>query len=124
MAEDVRGDSATESAKGLYAMLNDEVGRAALLHGACERYGYRPEQVEMRLYAGHFAGEIKRDHERRVRQWCADHVVGGGPIQVFGIREVARAARRVASSKTYRDNPALVAIRVMEAAGMLVPTAL
>ncbi len=43
------------------------------------------------------------------------------PDPVFGLKEVATAARRVADSKTYRDNPALVAIKVLEAAGMLTP---
>jgi hypothetical protein len=79
------------------------------------------DQVELRLYVGKFAGAATGDHETRIRTWCSTQIVGGGPIRVVGLPEVAAAARRVATSKTYRDNPALVAIKVLEAAGMLTP---
>jgi hypothetical protein len=55
------------------------------------------------------------------RDWCASVVVGGSPIRVFGVSEVATRAREVANSKQYRDNPALVAIKVLDAAEMLKP---
>ncbi len=42
-----------------------------------------------------------------------------GPIRVFELR-VAEPARQAARSKTYRDNPVLVAIKVLELAGTLV----
>ncbi len=41
---------------------------------------------------------------------------------MVGLTEVATIARRVAVSKTYRDNAALTAIKVLDAAGMLQPT--
>lgn len=103
----------------LYAMINDPVVRDALLACAAARFGYPPGRIELRLYVGKFAGDKTGEHERRIRDWCACQVVGSGPIRVFGLKEVATAARRVADSKTYRDNPALVAIKVLEAAGML-----
>jgi hypothetical protein len=106
-----------------YAMINDPVVRGAILEGAAERYGYSPDQVEFRLYVGKFAGDKHRGHERRIRAWCADQAVGCGAIKVVGLDEVATAARRVAGSKAYRDNPALVAIKVLEAAQMLKPLA-
>lgn len=42
-------------------------------------------------------------------------------VRVFGLQDIIATARQVASSKTYRDNPALVAMKVMDAAGMLIP---
>ncbi len=123
VSEHVMGQSSTQRSNRLYAMLNDPVVRDALIDGSCKRYGYTPNQIELRLYAGHFAGDKKGVHERRIRDWCASQHVGGGPIRVFGLEEVATAARRVANSKMYRDNPALVAIKVLEAAGMLTPLA-
>lgn len=99
-----------------YAMINDRVVRDAVLTGASRRFGYSPDQIQLRLYVGKFAGDKTGVHESRIREWCASQVVGGGPIRVYGLREVATAARRVASIKTYRDNPALVAIKVLEAA--------
>jgi len=39
----------------------------------------------------------------------------------LGLKDIIATARQVALSKTYRDNPALVAMKVMDAAGMLIP---
>jgi hypothetical protein len=121
VSDHLMGVSEDLRANKLYALLNDEIVRKAVLDGACKRYGYAADQVELRLYVGRFAGEQKGEHERRIRDWCAGQVVGGSPIRVYGLREVATAARTVASSKTYRDNSALVAIKVLDAAGMLTP---
>jgi hypothetical protein len=121
VAEEVSGETANKSAARGFALLNDAVVRETVVEGACTRYGYQPNQLEMRLYVGKFAGAKSGGHERRVREWCAGQVVGRGGIGVYGIQEVAAAARAVAASKTYRDNPALVAIKVLEAANMLKP---
>lgn len=104
-----------------YALLNDVELRGAVLQGACQRYGYEAEQVELRLYAGRFAGPKTGLHEQHIREWCMSQNVGAGPIRVFNLAEVATVARKVALSKTYRDNAALTAIKVLSAAGMLAP---
>jgi hypothetical protein len=95
--------------------------RDALLSGASGRYGYPEDQIEFRLYVGRFAGRAHGDHERLIREWCADQHVGLGPIRVYGVTEVATAARRLAGATMYRDNPALVAIKVLQEAKMLTP---
>jgi len=118
-AEHVMGESPTKRFNGLYSMLNDVVVRDAVVAGACERFGYAVNQVELRLYVGKFAGEKSGVHERRIKAWAGSQLVGAGPIRVFGLHEVAATARKVAESKSYRDNPALVAIKVLESAGML-----
>jgi hypothetical protein len=106
----------------LYAMLNDPEISGAVLQGACARYGYETGQVEFRLYVGRFAAPTKPAlHEDPIRAWCAVQHVGAGPIKVVGLDEVARMARRVAASKSYRDHGALTAIKVLDAAGMLTP---
>jgi hypothetical protein len=105
----------------LYAMINDPVIRDAVLAGASERFGYSTAQIELRLYVGKFAGGSRRNHEAEVREWAANQTIGPGPIHVYGVKEVAAAARRLADTRTYRDNPAVVAIKVLEAAGMLTP---
>lgn len=71
------------------------------------------------MYVGKFAGDKSGEHERRIRAWADTQVVGACPIRIIGLLEVATAARKLAESKTYRDNPALVAIKVLEAAQML-----
>jgi hypothetical protein len=53
--------------------------------------------------------------------WCAAQRVGSGPVEVHGLDEVVPAARVVAARKQYRDNPALVAIKVLDAAQQLKP---
>lgn len=121
VADQVMGLAVEPRANRLYAMINNPIVRAAVLDGASRHYGYSPDQVEFRLYVGKFAGGKSGEHERQIREWCTAQVIGRGPMKVFGLVEVARAARRVAASKTYRDNPALVAIKVLEAAPMLTP---
>jgi hypothetical protein len=102
-------------------MLNDSVVRDAVLAGASQRYDYPPEEIEFRLYVGKFAGAHSSLHERVIRDWCSQQIMGAGPISVHGLDEVAMTARRVADSKTHRDIPAMVAIKVLDAAGMLNP---
>jgi hypothetical protein len=41
---------------------------------------------------------------------------------VFGLDDVVAKVRAVAASKTYRDNPVLVTMKVLNAAGLLVDT--
>lgn len=104
-----------------YALLNDSEVQQQVLDRACERYGYESSQVELRLYVGKFAGKASKLHEPAIREWCSKQVVGGGPIQVFDARDVAIKVRSVATSKSYRDNPALVAMKVLAEAEMLLP---
>jgi hypothetical protein len=121
VATAVRGEAPKPADNRLYAMLNDPVVRKGILDGACSRYGYSPGQVEFRLYVGKFAAASRGAEEQSIREWCASTVIGGGPIKVYGVAEVAARARQVANTKQYRDNPALVAIKVLDAAGMLTP---
>lgn len=121
VATAVEGEAPKPADNRLYAMLNDPVVRQGILGGARTRYGYTPRQVEFRLCVGKFAAAGKGAEEQSVRDWCAGTVIGGGPIKVYGVTEVAARARKVANTKQYRDNPALVAIKVLDAAAMLTP---
>jgi hypothetical protein len=115
-ARDVDGSS--EKGASRYALLNNPKVREAVLKGAAERFGFSPEAIEMRLYVGKFAGA---DNEARVREWCLSQVVGAGPIRVVGAEEVVSAVRGIASSSQYRDSAVLATIKVLEAAGKIVP---
>jgi hypothetical protein len=99
-----------------YALLNRAEVRETVTRLAAERFGYRLNQVEMRLYAGKFAGG---GHEARIREWCSTQVVGFGPIQVVGAAEVVAVVREVAGSKSYRDNAVLATLKVLEEVGGL-----
>jgi len=54
-----------------------------------------------------------------VREWCAQQIVGAGPIAVVGAAEVVKTVRQVAGSKQYRDNAVLATMKVLDAAGEL-----
>lgn len=121
-AEDVMGTTTNERAKRLYLLLNDPVIRSSVVAAAAERYGYTEDQVTVRLSVGRFAAPVRGTHERLIRDWCASQRVEGGPIEVYGLPDVIAAVRSAAASKTYRDNPVLVTMKVLDAAGLLVDT--
>ena len=54
-----------------------------------------------------------------MREWCSRQCVGSGPIKVIGVQEVVAQVSGVAATTEYRDNPALVAMKVLDAAGAL-----
>jgi hypothetical protein len=118
VAENVTGEGTKQ---GEYRLLNDPVIREGVVGAAAQRYGYPAEQVQMRFYVGRFAGRRAGDHEQRIRAWAQAQRVGAGAIEVIGLEELVRAVRAAAERKQYRDNPALVAVKVLGEAGQLVP---
>jgi hypothetical protein len=107
---------------GLYRLLNDPVIRDGVVAGAAARYGYRPDQVELRLYVGKFAGRSGGD-EAAVREWCAAQTVASGPITVVALNDVIEKVRSVALQRTYLNNPIVVSMKVLAAARLLDLTA-
>ena len=51
-----------------------------------------------------------------------DCVSAPGPVRVFGLNDVVGKVRAAASATQYRDNPVLVTMKVLDAAGMLTET--
>lgn len=122
MAQHVMGTGGSQRSQNLYMLLNDPVIRSSVIDAAAARYGYENEQVRLRLYVGRFAAPITKKHEPPIRKWAADQIVGGGPIEVYGLADVIHVVRTAAASKTYRNNPVLVTMKVLDAAGLLVGT--
>lgn len=118
-AEHVMGTGGRPSAMRRYMLLNDYDIRSAVVSEAARRYGYLPDQVNLRLYVGRFAGPAKGTHEAAIRKWAKSQHVGCGPIEVYGLSDVVQAVQTAAASKTYRDNPVLVTMKVLNAAGLL-----
>jgi hypothetical protein len=116
VAGHVTGETKDESARKRYSLLNRREVRGPVIRAAARRYGYRTAQVELRLYAGKFSTD--RD-ERQVREWARRQRVGAGPIGVYGLADVVGVVREAAVPRAYRDNPVLVTMKVLEAAGML-----
>jgi hypothetical protein len=119
VADHVIGQTGDVRGKKLYALLNDPVVRDAVVASAGERYGYEPAQIHLRLYVGRFAGPTVGEHERRIRQWCAEQHVGAGRIEVYSVTEVIRLVLPVVTRKQYRDHPVLVTMKALQAAGLL-----
>jgi hypothetical protein len=90
VAEAVMGNTADERRNGMYRLLNDPVIRKGVLKEASKRYGYSPKQIELRLYAGRFAGRRDGEHRRRIEKWARTQRVGAGPIKIVGLEEVVR----------------------------------
>jgi hypothetical protein len=119
VAEHVMGSGGDLRSRNGYILLNDPQVRDSVVAAAADRYGYATSDVYVRLYVGRFAAPSKGTHEAAIREWAAEQQVGGGPIEVFGLDDVTSAVRAVAASKTYRNNPVLVTMKVLDAAGLL-----
>jgi hypothetical protein len=115
----VTGETADDSARKRYRLLNDPELRTAVVAAAAGRFGYPVGQVRLRLYAGKFAAQAQGIHDQRIRDWCASQIAGGGPIEVFGISDVIVKVLDAAAQTQYRDNAVLVTMKVLEAAGLL-----
>lgn len=111
-AKQVAGLSGSSGDSG-YKMLNRLEVREGILAEAAKTYGYSEDHVEFRLYVGHFSN-IQQELE--TRQWCSSQIVGSGPIKVFSVDEIVGVVKAKAESKTYLNNPALVALKVLQEA--------
>lgn len=120
VAEAVTGEIADERQRAMYRLLNDPKIRKGVLKAASKRYGYSHKQIELRLYAGRFAGRRDDRHRRRIEKWARAQRAGAGPIKIVGLEEVVQKVRVAAKEKRYRDNAALVAVKVLAEAGQLV----
>jgi hypothetical protein len=118
VADHVSGDTADAKARKLYRLLNDTAVRDKVVAGAAARYGYEPAQVHLRFYVGRFAGARGNDRIK-IEKWCAEQLVGGGPIVVRGVNDVVDQVLAAASAKQYRDDPIIVAMKVLQAAGRI-----
>lgn len=111
-AKEVAGLSGGAGDSG-YKMLNRPEVRDGILAEAAKQYGYKPDQIEFRLYVGHFNSVSQ---ELATREWCNSQIVGSGPIKVVSVDEIVDVVKEKASSKTYLNNPALVALKVLQEA--------
>lgn len=119
-AEHVIGTTKSAVARKRYALLNDTEIRAKVLAEAGRRYGYPKRQIELRLYAGRFAAPTRGHHRAEIEIWARAQRVGAG-VRVYGLEQIVDQLRLAASHKQYRDNPVLVTLKVLEAAGQLQP---
>lgn len=112
--DEVTGKAANSSG---YKMLNDVKLRNELVKQAAMKFGYKEDQVEMRLYGGKFQYGQKGLED--VRDWASKQSVGVGPIAVVSGQELASLVVQFAKSKTYRDHEVLMTVKVLLEAGLI-----
>lgn len=71
------------------------------------------------LYVGKWAHTRGVNERQVVQDWGQSQIVGGGPIEVYDVKDVVEVVRRVAAHKTYINDPVIVAIKVLTEAGAL-----
>lgn len=91
-----------------YKLFNDVELRQEIVRASCERYGYAPDQVKLRIYVGRFAprsrdGVIAHFRERDVAVWTPE--------------QVAERVLRAAESKTYTDDSVITTVKLLHATG-------
>lgn len=111
-AKEVMGATGKVGDSG-YKMLNRPEVRNGILAEATKIYGYKENQIEFRLYVGHFNSVPQ---ELETRKWCESQIVGSGPIKVVSVDEIVDVVKAKAQSKTYLNNPALVTLKVLQEA--------
>lgn len=113
---EVTGEAGPTKSSG-YKLLNDTKLRDAIVKQAAEKFGYKPNQVELRLYGGIFKGGDKGLDQ--VRTWAQKQIVGGAPIGVYSGSQIAEVVVKMAQSKTYRNHEILLAIKTLSSAGFI-----
>ena len=119
-SRDVTGDG---RGSGLYRLLNDDDIRRGVVEAAAERYGFEVGQIHLRLYVGRWARTRGIDERHMVEEWGHSQAVGAGPIEVYDVNDVVEVVRRVAASRTYINDPVIVAMKVLIQAGVLTDSA-
>jgi Holliday junction resolvase-like predicted endonuclease len=96
-----------------FKLFNDSELRAEVCALACEQYGYESDRLKLRMYVGNFA----RGHEQAVREHLAN--LRPIPVQVVGLGEIVPAIIGLAGKRTYTDDPVVMTVKALAAAGRL-----
>lgn len=94
-----------------YKIFNDYILRRRIVEQAANRYGYKVDQVELRLYVGNFRNENCRI---KIEKHLAEK-----QTKVIGLSEVVELLLDVSKSKTYTDDPVVMTIKALSAAGVI-----
>ena len=97
-------------------IFNEEDVRKGILQEAKRIYGYPLSKIRLGLFVGKFAGGT---HEADIREHLSRLRVGGKSVQVVGIEEIANALTEMTESRTYHDDPVVMTVKVLRAAGKL-----
>jgi hypothetical protein len=100
-----------------YRMFNDPAVREGIVAGACERYGFSANQVQLYL----FVGKFHRKDEPVVREHLSGLRTAGSPVKVVSFAEMIGTLLNLAAHRTYINDPVIVTLKALMHAGKLKP---
>ncbi len=104
----------------LYAFFNNPEIQQGIIQAAGERFGYTPNQIELRLYVGKFKG---KDRGSATRQAIAAHLAhpptGLRPVTLLGLDDIVPRLFQLLKSKTYTNDPVVMTLRALRHAGVI-----
>jgi hypothetical protein len=96
-----------------YKLFNYKDIREGVIAKAASQFGYSTNQVELRLYVGHFQND---EEQQEVTKHLRTIKAGRGPIKVVGLLEIVEAALGVANSATYINDPVVMTLKALKKA--------
>jgi hypothetical protein len=87
-----------------FLFINNKKKRTELIALAAEKFGYQVKDVEVRLYAGKYAGLTG---EKEIREWASKQILGGGPLQVVNALQLSQVINALAQESHYQNNVAI-----------------
>jgi hypothetical protein len=98
-----------------YLIFNNPEIRHGIVEGAQRRYGFPLDQIGIQL----FVGKFRKPDEQMIRDHLRALCAGSVQIEVVGLAEIVRELMKLAGSKTYINDPVIVTLKVLKAAGIL-----
>ena len=98
-----------------HTLFNDEIVRQGVIEKACEMFGYKEDQVELRFYAGKFTN--KKDE---IIKHLKTITTGAGPVKVYDLDMILDQVLTVTESKTYMNDPVVMTLKALKQAGRII----
>lgn len=109
-----------ESFFSRYKIFNDADLRTSIIAEAAERYGYRTQQVELRLYVGKFRNA---DDKAAITAHLGKMRAGKGAIRVISLEDILRSVFQVLNSRTYVNDPVISTLKALAEAARVAAAA-
>ncbi len=98
-----------------YRIFNDSEVRNGIIEGASKRYGYPRRSIRVILFVGRF----KSGEQEIIEKHLNSMVDNGVKMGVIGLDEIVSGLVREAQNRTYINDPVIMTIKALDAAGKL-----
>ncbi len=85
-----------------------------MIDKACEMFGYKEDQVELRFYAGKFTSD-----KDKIIKHLKTITTGAGPVKVYDLDMILHQVLTVTESKTYMNDPVVMTLKALKQSGRL-----